>query len=541
MYCNRGVSEFSLSAVSDADLNVGCYSVGMHQQMFRKSKNIDILKGILAKGFENGCLHLLGLCEVGGHKLGIKASGIQPRSLVSDMLHGEEYRALDVQDYVSVWRQSDVCQPGGLALRLFDWPTTVPIYGYPSVEPILVIWDFRVAIPGVDGRLGRLVHGQLHIRAPSRETLSEKTKMKITRAALAELERKADDGAIPPVVVLTGDIKLHKSQASSVIESDDSECGLHGHWSVVSSSTAYPGDVAFVHGSRVFVFDVPVGASYSDKGLRAHFHDFFGMTIKVRLWDETTSGKSHKRKSDVEPDQREHEIDRHVLNSRPRPCISGASKRKRDESEKYLVTSRTKEKRGVADTSPGTPADILADMRDWYESRVEGDDVSTAWRHLQQCLFRNVRKPVEADLWRNGYIEAPQPGSELEGQVMLVSQEHVARQVREVITTRERWLEQEGLPRNTVMNHAQRGAFLAACKQEYHTRTEQKALQKCDAATCSTKQHMRQKMRSRFSRHQQRLAGSLEMWRVLSFVGRFDPSFFDSLREPVRSEHQQTE
>ena len=77
-------------------------------------------------------------------------------------------------------------------------------------------------------------------------------------------------------------------------------------------------------------------------------------------------------------------------------------------------------------------------MRRWYEDRLDGEDVSVGWKHLQQCLFKTVTVPLDADMWRNPNLGAAQPGDKPEGQVMVVSKEHVAKQVREVIAWREK-------------------------------------------------------------------------------------------------------
>ena len=74
----------------------------------------------------------------------------------------------------------------------------------------------------------------------------------------------------------------------------------------------------------------------------------------------------------------------------------------------------------------------MEDMRRWYEERLglEGEDVSSAWKHLQQCLFKRVTVPLDTDMWRDPHFGAPQPEAEPEGQVMVVSKEHTAKQVR---------------------------------------------------------------------------------------------------------------
>ena len=52
---------------------------------------------------------------------------------------------------------------------------------------------------------------------------------------------------------------------------------------------------------------------------------------------------------------------------------------------------------------------------------------------------------------------------------------------------------------------------------------------------------MRSRKKSRWARNQQRLAGNTQMWHVLSFQGRFDPSFFANLSPPALQAGEQTE
>ena len=71
------------------------------------------------------------------------------------------------------------------------------------------------------------------------------------------------------------------------------------------------------------------------------------------------------------------------------------------------------------------------------------------------------------------------------------------------------------------MNNDQKEAFLAASKDERNSRVDQCDRQRRDFDAGGGKL-TRQRKRSRWSRNQQRLAGTTQMWQVLRFQGRFD-------------------
>ena len=87
-------------------LNVGCFNAGIFQDMLLKEKHKHNLRRILRKSFEEGGLHLLGLCEVGGHKAGLGALGIHPQDLLEGALPVKEFRAAANQAYMSVWHET---------------------------------------------------------------------------------------------------------------------------------------------------------------------------------------------------------------------------------------------------------------------------------------------------------------------------------------------------------------------------------------------------------------------------------------------------
>ena len=98
------------------------------------------------------------------------------------------------------------------------------------------------------------------------------------------LEEKANSGVVQPTVcVLTGDVNLRKDVATALVQPDVGEPDLLNHWHTEASNAARNGDVAFVKGTASKAWDVSIGASYRDRGMRHDCHDFFGMTLKVPL------------------------------------------------------------------------------------------------------------------------------------------------------------------------------------------------------------------------------------------------------------------
>ena len=91
------------------------------------------------------------------------------------------------------------------------------------------------------------------------------------------------------------------------------------------------------------------------------------------------------------------------------------------------------------------------------------------------------------------------------------------------------------------MDENQKDAFLKASKEEYYSRPDQRARQERDGETGLTRQEVKEKQKSRWNRNLQRLAGTPQMWHVLSFTGRFDPVFFAKIGEPKRQAGEQTE
>ena len=88
------------------------------------------------------------------------------RDSLDGVLPHKEYRAAAMQAYMSVWHEAGAAKPDGVSLQLWAAPTSVALASE-ALDPQLVIFDFRVTAHGHDGKVGRLVHGVLHIWTPS--------------------------------------------------------------------------------------------------------------------------------------------------------------------------------------------------------------------------------------------------------------------------------------------------------------------------------------------------------------------------------------
>ena len=88
---------------------------------------------------------------------------------------------------------------------------------------------------------------------------------------------------------------------------------------------------------------------------------------------------------------------------------------------------------------------IVQEMYDWYEDRVDDEELHVVFRHLQNTLFKNVTVQLPEDVWKHPDVGgASQPAVQGEAQTV-VSREHVARQVQKVISWRDTWLQENGL------------------------------------------------------------------------------------------------
>jgi len=171
---------------------------------------------------------------------------------------------------------------------------------------------------------------------------------------------------------------------------------------------------------------------------------------------------------------------------------------------------------------------IVKDMRQWYETRLEGEPTGKVLQQLRSLLFRTVKQPVPYDLWfpRDGASQ-PADGEDEEAVEVVVSETWAGLQLRNTVLTRDRWLASQGLDLDTKMNPAQRENFLRYARDEYEAEARQLQLQAKDQAQAlNLKLHGRAynnfikgRKRSRWNREQQRRCGSHQFWQIVSFGG----------------------
>ena len=123
-----------LGGLPTARLNLGCFNVGLLQDMIHKPVHQESLSRVIAKGVQEQDLHLLTLCEVGGHNKGLNhtASPVRAQQLVSRVL--ETYKATSLRAYMATWQtEPDPNDNTDVSLTLVKEPELVQLTG--SVDP----------------------------------------------------------------------------------------------------------------------------------------------------------------------------------------------------------------------------------------------------------------------------------------------------------------------------------------------------------------------------------------------------------------------
>ena len=96
-----------LGGLPTVQLKLGCFNCGMAQEMLSKKKHQENLSRVIAKAVHEQDLHMVTLCEVGGHKEGLEKSTVRAQDLVSQVLT-RHYKATSCQAYMATWARLGV-------------------------------------------------------------------------------------------------------------------------------------------------------------------------------------------------------------------------------------------------------------------------------------------------------------------------------------------------------------------------------------------------------------------------------------------------
>ena len=149
-------------------LRLGSFNFGIDQNQLlikkptKKQKFLETLCGIVARAVVTGELDLFFGQEVGGHREGLAAAGLNYREILRSAF-GEDWQAQALQNYTAVWNvvsetfvlhmmSSDVVL---LCSRRFTQQCD-------ALEPQLAMWGFKVLV-SAQGRYGYLIVGNLHV------------------------------------------------------------------------------------------------------------------------------------------------------------------------------------------------------------------------------------------------------------------------------------------------------------------------------------------------------------------------------------------
>ena len=278
------------------DIHIGSFNIGIHQSMLTCSgaqEYIDQTEHIIATCAKVGQLHIMNLCELGGHRQGFAAANINEADM--GIFRGTAAASVSVDsNYLTAWGfDTDTPQFGVRATR----PSKTFWLTSKVCEPELIVHAFKKGVGF------RLILGNLHIRIPQKKKVKTTHKQKIVAEALRQLENEAvqlenealvDSATQPIVLVLVGDCNLVKETAMQATQPLQPEVDdFLSVWHVHRTEAGKSGDLMFVKGAHADIFELPFGVSHDDRGARNDNHDAIGIQLRVRT--ETKPEPAPKR------------------------------------------------------------------------------------------------------------------------------------------------------------------------------------------------------------------------------------------------------
>ena len=454
-------------------LRIGTFNFGIQQGMLQKGTHqahvLENLERIVYDSVEKGSLDLFFGNEIGGDSEGLDGASLSTQDTFSAMtaaVKGSSAKCGSNLSYIYAYGLRDDMQ-----VQLPSDPVAMPTKPG-STKQQVVISVFKVSTS--DTTFGNLIVGNLNVRGNQK---GKRFKNQRVKHALQRLEAVATSCDFhPAVMILLGDTNLTVSNAEETIadlQPNEKSASWQNTWHIHTSSMALCGEVIFCKGALAKPFDIPIEASLLDLRMRDDLHDAFGIEVTMPV------------------------------------CYRGSS-----DSHPAVVTD--------------SPEDIYNSMLQFFEAR-DTDNVGgqAIIHHLRSLVVKRIKLSVPVDESDSGAV---QPG-ENRSVTTFVTAPDMATKIRDTIVTREAWLNENGYPLNMRMDCTHRAAFVHYAKMQFEQRPEQQKLlvEDLGKGDRSGKERRRNRAHSRWHSELSRRCGSIPLWEVVSFTGRFDAAYLSAM------------
>ena len=287
-------------------LRIGTFNLGISQDMLMNTfvkKHRAKYQHIMERLVCEGELDVLACCEVGGHRQGPSAANIG----LAEALEGLAAVHRTVGAYTITYttpmpppqgspaaalQRGVELQTEPVVVRLQTEPVVVSLdkaeahYAH-KVDPHFVVTEFKVARdPLCLWGLTTLLVGQLHVRTPSgKKSPSIEQRQRIVKAATDYLEMRQIGGAGQPAVpnvVLVGDPNLTGPLGRAIHQRAEGAPAITD-WQTATTTAGRRGDMLWYRGFTATPFDICVGASYAERGMRNDDHDALGLACMLSM------------------------------------------------------------------------------------------------------------------------------------------------------------------------------------------------------------------------------------------------------------------
>jgi hypothetical protein len=166
---------------------------------------------------------------------------------------------------------------------LYEWKVQ-RLHGSDKCDAQLVVQMFSLSDKA------KLALGNLHLRTPTKTTITRATRKRLVAEAARILDSTAqresgdehDDAFQHVARLLVGDCNLRQAEGEEAVQPlQPDDARWDNVWHVHSTLAARGGDILFVKGANSDFFELPVGASHADRGVRNDDHDSFGVQLRL--------------------------------------------------------------------------------------------------------------------------------------------------------------------------------------------------------------------------------------------------------------------